>query len=99
QPVPVNGGAARASHRLHGGETVQIDVPPPPPEELVPEAIALTVLFEDEHVLVVDKPAGMVVHPGAGNATGTLAAAALAHAPAIAGVGGPPPPRVVHPLR
>jgi 23S rRNA pseudouridine1911/1915/1917 synthase len=96
--VTVNGVAAKASHRLHGGETVRIDVPPPPPEELLPEAIALTVLYEDEHVLVVDKPPGMVVHPGAGNATGTLAAAVLAHAPAIAGVGGPRRPGVVHRL-
>jgi len=98
QHVTVNGVATKASHRLHGGETIEIDVPPLPPEELIPEPIALTVIFEDEHVLVIDKPAGMVVHPGAGNATGTLAAAALAHAPAIAGVGGPRRPGIVHRL-
>ena len=98
QHVTVNGVATKASHRLHGGETIEIDVPPLPPEELIPEPIALTVLYEDEHVLVIDKPAGMVVHPGAGNATGTLAAAALAHAPAIAGVGGPRRPGIVHRL-
>ena len=98
QHVTVNGVATKASHRLHGGETIEIDVPPLPPEELIPEPIALTVIFEDEHVLVLDKPAGMVVHPGAGNATGTLAAAALAHAPAIAGVGGPRRPGIVHRL-
>ena len=98
QHVTVNGAATKASHRLHGGETIEIDVPPLPPDDLVPEPIALTVLYEDEHVLVLDKPAGMVVHPGAGNATGTLAAAALAHAPAIAGVGGPRRPGIVHRL-
>jgi 23S rRNA pseudouridine1911/1915/1917 synthase len=98
QRVTVNGVATKASHRLHGGETIEIDVPPLPPEELIPERIALTVLYEDEHVLVLDKPAGMVVHPGAGNATGTLAAAALAHAPAMAGVGGPRRPGIVHRL-
>jgi len=98
QHVTVNGAATKASHRLHGGETIEIDVPPLPPNDLVPEPIALTVLHEDDHVLVIDKPAGMVVHPGAGNATGTLAAAALAHAPAIAGVGGPRRPGIVHRL-
>ena len=98
QHVTVDGVATKASHRLHGGETIEIDVPPLPPEELIPEPIALTVLHEDEHVLVIDKPAGMVVHPGAGNATGTLAASALAHAPAIAGVGGPRRPGIVHRL-
>jgi len=98
QHVTVNGAATKASHRLHGGETIEIDVPPLPPDDLVPEPIALTVLHEDDHVLVIDKPAGMVVHPGAGNATGTLAAAALAHAPAIAGVGGPGRPGIVHRL-
>ena len=98
QHVTVNGAATKASHRLHGGETIEIDVPSLPPDDLVPEPIALTVLHEDDHVLVIDKPAGMVVHPGAGNATGTLAAAALAHAPAIAGVGGPRRPGIVHRL-
>ncbi len=98
QHVTVNGAATKASHRLHGGETIEIDVLPLPPDDLVPEPIALTVLHEDDHVLVIDKPAGMVVHPGAGNATGTLAAAALAHAPAIAAVGGPRRPGIVHRL-
>jgi 23S rRNA pseudouridine1911/1915/1917 synthase len=62
------------------------------------EAIPLQVIFEDAHVLVVDKPAGMVTHPGAGSPTGTLAAAALAHAPEISGVGGPRRPGIVHRL-
>src|SRR5438034_1157185 len=73
-------------------------VPPLPAEELTPEPIALAIVFEDEHVLVVDKPAGMVTHPGAGQAAGTLAAAALAHAPTMAGVGGPRRPGIVHRL-
>src|SRR2546425_8313219 len=57
-----------------------------------------SIVFEDEHVLVLDKRAGVVVHPGAGHARGTLAAALLAHAPAIAGVGGPRRPGIVHRL-
>jgi 23S rRNA pseudouridine1911/1915/1917 synthase len=96
--VRVGGAARKAAHRLRGGETVEVEIPPAPPEELVPEPIALAVVHEDDHVLVVDKPAGMVVHPGAGVARGTLAAAALAHAPGIAGVGGPRRPGVVHRL-
>lgn len=96
--VRVDGGRRKPSHRLAGGERVEIDIPPPPPEDLEPEAITLAVIHEDTHVLVLDKPAGMVVHPGAGHVRGTLAAAVLAHAPATAGVGGPRRPGVVHRL-
>jgi 23S rRNA pseudouridine1911/1915/1917 synthase len=87
-----------SSHRLRGGELVEVEIPPPPPEELHPEPIALRVTYEDDQVLVIDKPCGMVVHPGAGHARGTLAAAVLAHAPDVAGVGGPRRPGVVHRL-
>ena len=96
--VRVDGIVLKAAHRLRGGETIQIEIPPPAAEELVPEPTALSVVYEDDHVLVVDKPAGMVVHPGAGRAHGTLAAAVLAHAPTIAGVGGPRRPGIVHRL-
>src|SRR5206468_12222602 len=83
---------------LRGGGRIDIAVPPPMEEQLLPEPTALSVVHEDEHVLVVDKPAGMVVHPGAGRARGTLAAAILAHAPTTAGVGGPRRPGIVHRL-
>ena len=96
--VRVDGRTAKAALRLRGGARVEADVPPPPPETLEPEPVALRVVFEDADVLVVDKPAGMVTHPGAGRMTGTLAAAALHHAPAIAGVGGPRRPGIVHRL-
>jgi 23S rRNA pseudouridine1911/1915/1917 synthase len=96
--VAVNGAARKAAHRLKAGERVEVVVPPPAPEEMAAEAIPLTIVFEDAHVLVVDKPAGMVTHPGAGQASGTLAAAALAHAPEIEGVGGPRRPGIVHRL-
>ncbi len=88
----------KAARRLRAGERVEAEIPPPPSEDLEPEPIALAVVFEDTDVLVVDKPAGMVTHPGAGHRTGTLAAAALAHAPEIAGVGGPRRPGIVHRL-
>jgi 23S rRNA pseudouridine1911/1915/1917 synthase len=96
--VRVGGALTKPAHRLRGGEAVEIEIPPPPAQELEPEAIALTIVHEDEHVLVVDKPAGMVVHPGAGVARGTLAAGALAHAPEIATVGGQRRPGIVHRL-
>lgn len=96
--VRVDGTVHKASHRLHGGEGIEVDIPPAPAEELEAEPLALTIIHEDDAVLVVDKPAGMVVHPGAGHARGTLAAAVLAHAPEIAGVGGPRRPGIVHRL-
>jgi 23S rRNA pseudouridine1911/1915/1917 synthase len=96
--VRVDGVPRKAAHRLRGGETVDVTVPPPASAELAPEPLRLVIVFEDAHLLVVDKPAGMVVHPGAGHAVGTLAAGALAHAPEMAGVGGPRRPGIVHRL-
>jgi len=96
--VHVDGVARKRAYRLQGGERVELEVPPRAPDDLRPEPIALAVVHEDDDVLVVDKPAGMVVHPGAGHAAATLAAAALAHAPAIASVGGARRPGIVHRL-
>lgn len=96
--VRVDGVTRKRAYRLQGRETVDVEVPPRPPDDLRPEPIALTVVYEDDDVLVVDKPAGMVVHPGAGHADATLAAAALAHAPSIAMVGGRHRPGIVHRL-
>jgi len=96
--VHVDGVARKRAYRLQGGERVELEVPPRAPDDLRPEPIALAVVHEDDDVLVVDKPAGMVVHPGAGHADATLAAAALAHAPAIASVGGARRPGIVHRL-
>jgi len=96
--VRVDGMVLKAAHRLRGGERVEIEVPPAAEETLAPESVPLAVVYEDDHVLVVDKPAGMVVHPGAGRSSGTLAAAILAHAPTTAGVGGPRRPGIVHRL-
>lgn len=72
--------------------------PPAVPVELLPEAIPLRVLFEDRHLIVVDKPAGMVVHPAAGNPSGTLVNALLAHCTDLAGIGGELRPGIVHRL-
>jgi 23S rRNA pseudouridine1911/1915/1917 synthase len=96
--VRVDGRAVKAAYRVQAGERVEVTIPPPPRDGIVPEAVPLRVVFEDADVLVVDKPAGMVTHPGAGRIDGTLAAAALAHAPEMAGVGSPRRPGIVHRL-
>jgi 23S rRNA pseudouridine1911/1915/1917 synthase len=96
--VRVDGRAPKAAQRLRGGERVEVEIPPPEPETLEAEPLALAIVHEDADVLVLDKPAGMVVHPGAGHARGTLVAGVLAHAPGTAGVGGPRRPGVVHRL-
>jgi len=83
---------------LLGGAVVQVRIPPPVPSNLVPEAIPLAIVYEDDNLMVVDKPAGMVVHPSAGHSTGTLVHAALAHAPEMEGIGGEQRPGVVHRL-
>ncbi|MCW5876982.1 MAG: RluA family pseudouridine synthase [Anaerolineales bacterium] len=88
----------RSSHPLEGGEAVQVRVPAAQPAGLLPEAIPLDIVYEDEQVILVDKPAGLVVHPAAGHAAGTLVHAVLAHAPEIEGVGGELRPGLVHRL-
>lgn len=96
--VRVNARAARASQRLRAGDRVVVDLPPPRPSRLEPEAIALEVAYEDADLLVVHKPAGLVVHPGAGVERGTLVHALLHRDPGIAGVGGEGRPGIVHRL-
>lgn len=70
--VTLNGQPLKASARVQPGDTIDIEVPPPEPLSAAPEDISLNVVFEDEHLIVVDKPAGMVVHPARGHPTGTL---------------------------
>lgn len=96
--VLVDGAASRASHRLKGGEQLVVKVPPPEPIAPQPEDLPLNVLFQDRDVLVLDKPAGMVVHPGAGHRTGTLINALLHHVKDLQGVGGGLRPGLVHRL-
>jgi 23S rRNA pseudouridine1911/1915/1917 synthase len=95
----VNGIAAKASHLLREGDAVTLDVPEESaPSPLAAQEIPLTILFEDETLLVIDKPAGLVVHPGAGNREGTVANALLHHCAGIAVVGGTERPGIVHRL-
>jgi 23S rRNA pseudouridine1911/1915/1917 synthase len=96
--VRVNGRPVRASLRLRDGDRVRVEIPDPEPSTLTPEPLPLTVVHEDADLLVIEKPAGLVVHPGAGVRSGTLVHALLHRDPAIAGVGGAGRPGIVHRL-
>jgi 23S rRNA pseudouridine1911/1915/1917 synthase len=96
--VRVSGARVKPAHRLRLGEHVEGTVPPPEPCELAPEAIPLDVVYEDSSVIVVDKPAGLVVHPAAGHRAGTLVHALLHHCADLQGVGDALRPGIVHRL-
>jgi 23S rRNA pseudouridine1911/1915/1917 synthase len=93
--VRVDGASALARHKLRGGESVELDAVAPTPLADAAEDIPLAIVHEDDAILVVDKPAGLVVHPGSGNPAGTLLNALLHHAPALAGL---PRAGIVHRL-
>ncbi|MDR7543294.1 MAG: RluA family pseudouridine synthase [Armatimonadota bacterium] len=95
-PAPVV--RVRPSYRVRAGDLIVVEIPPAHPTELRPEPIPLEILYEDGEVLVINKPAGLVVHPGAGRPTGTLAHAVLAHCPDLPGIGGAVRPGIVHRL-
>jgi 23S rRNA pseudouridine1911/1915/1917 synthase len=96
--VLVDGRAAKASARLKPGQAVSVQVPEPEPARPLPEDIPLPVVHEDEHLLVLDKPAGLAVHPGAGRSSGTLVNALLHRVRDLSGVGGVLRPGIVHRL-
>jgi len=83
---------------LEGRVSIQVEAPATQATDLIPESIPLDIIFENDDLMVVNKPAGMVVHPAAGHSSGTLVHAALAHAPEIEGIGGEQRPGVVHRL-
>ena len=91
-------GSLKASYRVQQGDCVTVRVPPPTPAIPVAEAIPLVVLYEDTDLLVIDKPPGMSVHPGAGIASGTLVNALLHHCEDLSGIGGEIRPGIVHRL-
>jgi 23S rRNA pseudouridine1911/1915/1917 synthase len=97
--VTVDGESVTKTGRdLEPGERVEIRIPPPVPSGLIAENIPLDIIFENEDLLVVNKPAGMVVHPSPGHDRGTLVHAALGHAPEMEGIGGEERPGIVHRL-
>jgi 23S rRNA pseudouridine1911/1915/1917 synthase len=93
----VNGAAAKAGYKLRAGDYVAVTPPPPAPPRLAPEPLPLSVVYEDDAILVLDKPAGLVVHPAPGHPAGTLVNAVLAHAPGVE-MNGTPRPGIVHRL-
>src|SRR5437899_5506807 len=96
--VRLAGRAARPSDSVKGGERVEIDLPVPVPSSLIPEDFPLAVLHEDDDILVINKPAGLPVHPGAGARSGTLVNALLNHCRDLSGIGGVERPGIVHRL-
>jgi 23S rRNA pseudouridine1911/1915/1917 synthase len=96
--VLVNGDEPRASYAVRSGDIIDVEPVPPAPATPAPEAIPLTILYEDEDVVAIDKPAGMVVHAGAGVAEGTLVNALLARYASLSSVGGSARPGIVHRL-
>src|SRR3954452_6175783 len=98
QQVLVDGRAVEKARGLVGGEVVEVLSEPPPVGLPQPEEIPLVVLYQDADVVVIDKPAGLVVHPGAGHPDGTLVNGLLARYPEIATVGDPARPGIVHRL-
>jgi len=96
--ITVNGAAPRARDMVRAGDRVVLLEPPMAAIDLVPEKVALFVLFEDDDLIVINKPAGISVHPGAGRKSGTLVNALLSHCKDLSGIGGKERPGIVHRL-
>ena len=96
--IQVNGIPQKASYRLRPGEQVSVSLPPPPPPELTPEPLPLQILFEDEHLIGINKPPGLVVHPATSHRKSTLVHGLLHHCDHLADLGGPLRPGIVHRL-
>ncbi len=96
--ITLNGSICKASDKIGQGDVIVVRIPPPAPAELLAENIPLKIVYEDADVVVIDKPAGLVVHPAAGHDRGTLVNALLGHIPDLEGIGGEVRPGIVHRL-
>ncbi len=99
--VTLNGSICKASEKIEPGDVIVVRIPPPVPTELIAEDIPLSIVYEDNDLVVIDKPAGLVVHPAAGHDSGTLVNALLSHIPDLGstgGIGGEVRPGIVHRL-
>jgi 23S rRNA pseudouridine1911/1915/1917 synthase len=96
--VTVNGKAAKASHLILPHECIEVIIPKAETTDIIAQEIPLKIVYEDNHLLVIDKPAGLVVHPAYGNMSGTLVNALLYHCKELSGVGGVKRPGIVHRL-
>ncbi len=96
--VLVNGLVAKSSYKLHANDQIEVELTPPPSTAFAPENIPLDIVFEDDDLIVVNKPAGMVVHPAAGADAGTLANALAYHFAQLSNTAGTARPGIVHRL-
>jgi len=96
--VVVNGKPRKPNYPLHENDVVAFDIPPPQKTELIPEDIPLSILFEDNDIIVIDKPWNLVVHPAPGHASGTLVNALIHHCGELLSIGGELRPGIVHRL-
>src|SRR6266849_8254445 len=98
EEVLVNGNPAKPSYKLRAADEIEVELTPPPAASFTPEDIPLDIVFEDDFLIVVNKPAGLVVHPAAGIHSGTLANALAYHFQELSTHAGPPRPGIVHRL-
>ncbi len=96
--IQVDGAPVKPSHKTKSQEHITVRIPAPEPIDLIPEPMDLDILLEDRHLIVINKPPGLVVHPAAGHATGTLVNGILHHCPNLEGIGGEMRPGIVHRL-
>jgi len=96
--VTVAGRSAKANQPVKSGQAIEVDVPSPTDTDVLPEALPLPIVYQDRDLIIVDKPAGMVVHPAAGHESGTLVNALLHHVDDLSGIGGEKRPGIVHRL-
>jgi 23S rRNA pseudouridine1911/1915/1917 synthase len=96
--IRVSGSEKKPGYRVRWGDIIDGEIPPAAPSHLVPESLPIPILFQDPHIIVVDKPAGMVVHPSPGHTSGTLVNGLLALCPDLEGIGGELRPGIVHRL-
>lgn len=96
--ITVDGGRTTPHHKVRPGMHVSVNIPPPTDTAIKPEPIPLNIIHEDSDIIVLDKPAGIVVHPAAGHNSGTLVNALLHHCPDILDIGGEKRPGIVHRL-
>lgn len=91
-------GPATARYRVRAGDRITVTIPPPRPAQPVAEDLVLPIVYEDDALLVINKPPGLVVHPAPGHSSGTLVNALLFHCPTLSGIGGEERPGIVHRL-
>jgi len=96
--IALNGAPTKPGAKLRAGDVIEVRIPEAAPTETQAEEVELSVLFEDDDLLVIDKAAGMVVHPAAGHSSGTLVNALLHHCQGLSGIGGEQRPGIVHRL-